>query len=306
MSDFSTGTSTRMSSPEVSYAVNEITRVIQKHLIVNDFFHLLVGSALSPASDRDSRLAIERLSQDAWSLELILSKPFGARTIGLPSFFGWLEPDEENWGRRLVGPHKTFMEATQEGLAGSVLEAVELMTLYEQLFDDVKISFLEDSKSLDEEFAKELRRIARSRSTVGGFSKAKVRNSLTKDSGNWREALPNLFPESEFHVVRESLAVTKTYALMATFDSSGLPRTIYYIQNTGGKFKSRSVFRWNGQDFVPTNSQMFSGFSLQGTYSTNRSHGPDFISVEMLNFFFPEVSARLGLYPNGSAGDCND
>ena len=306
MSNFSIGADTKVSSPEIIDAVNEITRTVQLNLAVNDFIHLLVGSDSAPTNDGNSRLTIERLAHDAWSLELILSKPFGAKTLGLPTFFGWLEPEEESWGRRLVGPHKTFMEVTHLGLSYSILQAVELITLYEQLFDDVRLWFLEDPKSLSEDFAKGLRGIARSRSNVGGFANEKVRKAISKGSGDWRMSLPNLFPDSELHFTRESLAATKAFALMATFDSTGLPRTIFYIQNKGKNFKSISVFRWNGLEFVPTSTELFSTFCLPKDYSTSRSSGPHFVSFEMLDFFFPEVSARLGLEPNGPEAGSSD
>ena len=288
---------------DVLQAANDFVGSVERHLSVNGLIHLLVGKPTYPAHERDSRITIERLQDDTWSLEVILGVALGSRTLGLPSFFGWLQPESENYGRRLVGNHKTIREVTTEGLLQALVQSVELITLYEQLFDSVRLTVLESSDSLSEPFAKDLRKVIRAHRTLDGFCKDKVRQNLAKQSGDWRLSMPNQAPNSNLHVTMETLIYRKTFALLATFDATGLPRALFYVENTGKKFGTYRVYRWNGRDFVPTNSELFVEFSAPSTFAPSHSFGPRYISEEMLGYFFPEVATRLGIHPSATRGD---
>lgn len=271
----------------------DIASCLEEHLLINELVNLVVDNGVGDPYPSDGRISIERTSSDGWTVEVVPGLKLDA-TRGALDFFDVLAPSEQNVGRRLVGPHMSVRESTTATLGALLVRATEILILHHGLFENARISFVEDLGTLLEDFAKSIRRIARASGGSFALGKKGLREGLIKDSDRWMgenlRKLESVFPGM---IVSHRLA-NKKFAVMVTRDAKGHPRSVFYLENRGKKFDVFTVYRWNGEDFVPTDMELFEGF-VPKNYRAQRACGPEFATDTEILHFFPEVASRFGI-----------
>lgn len=277
---------------------------LDEHLVTNELVNLVIDNNDGDPHPINGRITIERTASDGWTVEIVPG--FRPKAVpGALEFCDLLAPSEQNAGRRLVGPHTSVREATTDRLGTLLVRAAEILILHHELFNCVRITFVEDLASFSDGFAKSIRSIVRCSGSYFALGKKKLRDGLIKDSDRWMpenlRQLESVFPG----IIVSKRLVNKRFAVMVTRDAKGWPRSVFYVKNLGKKFDVFAVFRWNGTDFVPTDTDLFEMF-VPKDYIAQRACGPDFATDTEILYFFPEVASRLGISTRPPRDDASD
>ena len=263
----------------------------------------------------NSRFVVERLSASDWDIEVIPGlAPEKYPGIGVFRFFGWIAPSDETLGRRLIGCHSIRHEVDVPGLVDLLEKAVECISfIHPKVAEGTTLHLIEAAGELQPELGKSLRALKRCHPTKVKFVGKKVRKELSKPGQDFAATPPTLSWTSADEIwVRYLLG--SGLLLLATWDHSGLPRSIFLAKRKEAddvSFSDAELFRWNGEIFVPFENEGLKEFLSQETDPEYPEEfppypgGPNYCNQRHLEAFFPEILMALDMeiLPDESVGD---